>query len=107
VASATAELREAVFKLRLAGGGRVDADFVLTLRTPEGVEHWGFDWNLQDIDIDQAAGDSPRDRFDDFMRSLFEDHMHDLAERGLEADRRYEDLPIRLEIPDEIRPRLR
>jgi hypothetical protein len=51
----TAELTEAVFKLRLAERGRVDADFVLTVRTPDGrVEHWGFGWNLQDVLLEPA-----------------------------------------------------
>src|SRR5215217_388694 len=41
-----------------------------------------------------------------FMRSLFDDHMSDLAERGLRPDRRYEELAVRVEIPDEILRRL-
>lgn len=103
----TAELHEAVFKLRTAEGGeRVDADFVLTLRTPEGVEHWDFGWNLQDVVLEPARGRSLREQFDPFMRSLFDDHMYDLAQRRLEPDRGYDELPIRCEIPDEIVRRL-
>ena len=40
------------------------------------------------------------------MRSLFDDHMSDLAERGLRPDRRYDELAVRVEIPDEILRRL-
>ena len=96
----TAEVRGAVFKLRVVDGGRVDADLVLTLGTPEGVEEWGFDFNYQDVGIRPDGLESPRRELDDFIRSMFDDHMSDLAERGLEPDRRYEDIEIRLEIPD-------
>jgi hypothetical protein len=98
----TAELREAVSKLRVAEGGRVDADFVLTLRTPEGVEHWGFGWGLQEMDLEPARGRSLRELFDPFMRSLIDDHMYDLAEGGSAPDRTYDELPIRKEVPDEV-----
>jgi hypothetical protein len=40
------------------------------------------------------------------MRSLFDDHMEDLAERGLRPDRSYDELLVRLEIPDEILRRI-
>jgi hypothetical protein len=102
----TAELLEGVFKLRAHESGRLDADFVLTLRTPEGVEHWGFDWGLQDVVIDGTEGRTPRERLDFFMRSLFDDHMYDLGMRGLRPDRGYDDVPIRLEIPIELEERL-
>jgi hypothetical protein len=97
-----AELTEAVFKLRISEAGRVDADFVLTMRTPEGVEHWDFGWNLQDVVLEPAHGRSVREMFDPFMRSLFDDHLYDLAQRGLAPDRTYEELPIRMEVPEEI-----
>jgi hypothetical protein len=102
----TAHLREAVFKLRVAEGGRIDADFVLTLQMPERLEHWGFGWNLQDVALEPAQGRSLRELFDPFMRSLFDDHMYDLAERDLIPDRGYDELPIRIEVPDEIVRRL-
>jgi hypothetical protein len=54
--SRIAELREAVVKLRTGDDGRVEADFVLTLRTPLGIEHWDFGWNLQDVDIAGSGG---------------------------------------------------
>jgi hypothetical protein len=101
----TAELREAVFKLRSNESGRVDADFVLTFRTPEGIERWDFGWNLQDVSLSGLHG-PPRELFDDFMRSLFEDHMYDLARRGLRPDRGYDELPVTIEIPDEILRRI-
>jgi hypothetical protein len=97
-----AALTEAVFKLRISGAGRVDADFVLTVRTPEGVEHWDFGWSLQDVAREPARGRSVREIFDPFMRSLFDDHMYDLAQRSLVADRTYDELPIRMEVPEEI-----
>jgi hypothetical protein len=95
----TAELREAVFKLRVSDGGRVDADFVLTLRTPGGVEHWDFGWSLHGVVLEPARGRSLREMFDPFMRSLFDDHMYDLTQSGLAPDRGYDELPIRLEVP--------
>lgn len=101
-----AQLCEAVFMLRLAEGGRVDADFVLTLHTPAGLEHWDFGWNLQDVRLEPARGRSLRELFDPFMRSLFDDHMYDLAEGGLTPDRGYDELPIRIEVPDAILQRL-
>jgi hypothetical protein len=103
----TAELREAVFKLRTTEEGRVDADFVLALGTPEGVEHWDFGWNHQDVLLEPARGRSLREQFGPFMRSLFDEHMSDLAERGLAPDRTYDELPIRMEVPDEILRRLK
>jgi hypothetical protein len=102
----TAELREAVFRLRATAAGRVDADFELTLDTPDGVEHWDFGWNLQDVLVEPAHGRSLREQFDSFMRSLFDDHMSDLAERGLAPDRTFDELPIRMEVPEEILRRL-
>jgi hypothetical protein len=102
----TAQLCDAVIKLRTAPNGRVDADFVLTLRTPEGIEHWGFGWKLQDVSLEPARGRSLREQFDSFMRSLFEDHMYDLAERGLRPDRGFDDLPVSIEVPDDIVRRL-
>ena len=103
----TAELREAVFKLRVTATGRVDADFVLLLNTPNGAERWDFGWNLQDLLLERSRGRSLREQFDPFMRSLFDDHMYDLAERGLTPDRTYDELPVRLEVPDEILRRVR
>jgi hypothetical protein len=103
----TTELREAVFKLRATEEGRVDADFVLALGTPEGVEHWDFGWNHQDVLLEPARGCSLREQFGPFMRSLFDEHMSDLAERGLAPDRTYDELPIRMEVPDEILRRLK
>ena len=70
-----------------------------------GIEHWDFGWKLHDVRIDGLGG-APRERFDHFMRSLFDDHMSDLAERGLRPDRRYDELAVRVEIPDEILRRL-
>jgi hypothetical protein len=101
-----AELREGVFMLRVAEGGRIDADFVLTLRTPEGIEHWDHGWNHQDVSLLPAEGCSLRQQFEGFMRSLFEDHMYDLAERGLSPDRDFDALSVRIEVPDEIVQRL-
>ncbi|HEX5618409.1 MAG TPA: hypothetical protein VFX51_08310 [Solirubrobacteraceae bacterium] len=98
----TAELRKAVFKLRISDAGRIDADFVLTLCTPEGVEQWDFGWSLQDVVLESARGRSLREMFDPSMRSLFEDHMYDLAQRGLTPDRTYDELPIRVEVPSEV-----
>lgn len=43
-----------------------------------------------------------REQFDPFMRSLFDDHMYDLAERALAPDRGYDDLPIRIEVPEDV-----
>ena len=103
---ATAILSDAVFKLRTSEDGRVDADFVLTVRTPEGVEHWRFDWAHQDVLLEPAHGRSLREFFDPFMRSLFEDHMYDLAQRGLTPDRTYDELSVRMEFPEEILSRL-
>jgi hypothetical protein len=102
----TAELTEAVFKLRVAEGGRVDADFVLTMRTPEGVEHWGCGWDLHDVGLEPARGRSLRELFDPFMRSLFDDHLYDMSMAGLVPDRGYDELSIRLEVPDEILHRM-
>jgi len=36
------------------------------------------------------------------MRSLFDDHLSDLHERGLVPDRDYDDVPMALEIPKEV-----
>jgi hypothetical protein len=96
-----AELLEGLFRLRVSETGRVDADLVLTRHTPEGIEHWDFNWNCQDVCLAPTAGRSLREHFDVFMRSLFSDHMYDLAERGLEPDRPFDALPIRIEVPDE------
>jgi hypothetical protein len=40
------------------------------------------------------------------MRSLFDDHIYDLAQRRLTPDRGYDEVPIRMEVPDEIVRRL-
>jgi hypothetical protein len=101
-----AEVRDAVFKLRTTDDGRVDADLVLTLGTPEGVERWDFGWSHQDVRLEPSRGGSLRELFDPFMRSLFDDHMYDLAERGLAPDRTYDEVAIRIEIPDNILARL-
>jgi hypothetical protein len=101
-----AELRDAVFKLRTSDGGRIDADFVLTLATPRGVERWDFGWNHQDVLLEPSRGRSLREQFDPFMRSLFDDHLADLAERGLAPDRTYDESAIRIEVPDDILARL-
>jgi hypothetical protein len=37
------------------------------------------------------------------MRSWFEDHMADLAERRLAADRSFEDLPIAYDVQSDVR----
>ena len=37
------------------------------------------------------------------MRSWFDDHMRDLAERGLVADRGYDDLPVGYDVPAPLR----
>jgi hypothetical protein len=85
---------------RPAPGARSrEPDFVLTLRTPLRIEHWDFGWNLQDVDI-AGSGGTLRERFGDLMRSLLDDHMEDLAERGLRPDRSSDELLVRLEIPD-------
>jgi hypothetical protein len=47
-----------------------------------------------------------RELFDPFMRSLFDDHLYDLAERRLTPDRTYDELPIRMEVPDEVLRRI-
>jgi hypothetical protein len=96
-----------VFRLRTTEEGRVDADFELTLGTPKGAEHWDFGWNLQDVLLEPAHGRSLREQFDSFMRSLFDDHMSDLAERGLAPNRTFDELPIRMEVPDGILRRLK
>ena len=62
---------------------------MLTLRTPLGIEHWDFGWNLQDVDI-AGSGGTLCERFGDLMRSLFDDPTEDLAERGLRPDRGYD-----------------
>jgi hypothetical protein len=103
---AAAQLHEAILMLRTDQSGRVDADCVLMLRTPEGIERWSFDWGLQDVDLETIGDKTPREHFDVFMRSLFDDHMADLAERGLAPDRRYDELPVRIEIPPEILRRM-
>ena len=102
----TAELTEAVFKLRMTAASRVDADFALTLITPQGVQHWDFGWNLRDVLLEPARGRSLREQFSPFMRSLFDDHMFDLAECGLAPDRTYDELSIRMDVPDEVLLRL-
>ena len=37
------------------------------------------------------------------MRSWFDDHMTDLAERGLVADRGYDDLSVGYDVPESLR----
>ena len=103
----TAELREAVFKLRATDEGRVDADLALSLVTQEGMEHWDFGWSHQDVTLEPASGRSLREQFDPFIRSLFDDHISDLAELGLAPDRTYDALPIRMEVPEEVLRRLK
>ena len=98
-----AELIEGVFMLREGEDGLVDADFVLTLRTPHGVEQWDFGWSAQGIDVTAGVG-TPRERFDLMMRTMFEDHMYDL--RPLGPDRSFDELPIRMEIPSTIARRI-
>jgi hypothetical protein len=70
------------------------------------VERWDFGWNHQDVLLEPSQGRSLREQFDPFMRSLFDDHLADLAERGLAPDRTYDELPIRIEVPDDILARL-
>jgi hypothetical protein len=93
------ELCEGVFKLRVAEDGRVDADFVLTLRNPWGdLEHWEFGWSPQDLGLD--PGRSLEEQFGWYIEDLFDDHMSDLREGGYEADRGFDDLPVRIEAPE-------
>jgi hypothetical protein len=103
----TYQLCEGVFKLRLAEGGRVDADFVLTLRNPSGdLEHWDFGWNHQGLQLPAGTGRSLEEQFGWFIESLFDDHMSDLREGGYEADRGFDHLPVRLEVSENLLPRL-
>jgi hypothetical protein len=101
-----AQLLEGRFRLRVGdcAARRVDGDFELIMRMPEGyAECWRFDWNLHGVDTSRLApGGDARALYDPFMRSLFEDHLSDLREGGLRPDRGYDDVPMTLEIPEEV-----
>ena len=100
----TVELMDAAFILRVGDEAqqRVDADFVLRFRMPDGVtQEWNFGFNHQGI------RDWPRDGFEFFARSLFDDHVYDMAMADLVPDRGFDALTVRYEVPDRVRAILR
>jgi hypothetical protein len=103
-----AELLDAAFILRIGDpSGRVDADFLLVFQGPDGnEERWTFGWTHQDLRLDGLERRPMRERFHPLMRSMFEDHLYDLRERGLTPDRGYDQLSVRMEIPEDVARRL-
>jgi hypothetical protein len=102
----TAELLEGIYRLRAGLGERVDADFVLRLRTPSGLEEWDFNWGLWDLTWRGLPGETLEEQCGEHMRSLFDDHMYDLAQRRLQPDRTFDALPVRVEAPPDLRRRI-
>jgi hypothetical protein len=81
--------------------GQLAGDFRLRLTTPEGEESWTLGPGLFGP-VAEFAG--KRLSFFDFqMRSWFEDHVIDLAERGLVPDRGYDELSISYDVPPALR----
>jgi hypothetical protein len=96
-----AELHDGALVLWEWHDGQLAGDIRLRLTTPEGDESWTLGAGLFGP-VAELAGEGLS--FLDFqMRSWFEDHMSDLAERGLVPDRSYDELPIIYDVPPALR----
>jgi hypothetical protein len=96
-----ARLHEAALVLREWHDGQLAGDFRLRLTTPEGEESWTLGPGLFGP-VSEFAGKG-LSVFEFQMRSWFDDHMTDLAERGLVADREYDDLSVGYDVPTSLR----
>jgi hypothetical protein len=84
--------------------GQLAGDFRLRLTTPEGEESWTLGPGLFGP-VSGFAG-TGLSFFEFQMHSWFDDHMTDLAERGLVADRGYDDLSVSYDVPASLRKTL-
>lgn len=96
-----ARLHDGTLLLRERDDGELVGDFSLRLTTPEGDETWTLGWG-EFGPVAEYAGKG-LSFFESQMRSWFDDHMYDLRERELVADRGYGDLSIRFDVPPELR----
>jgi hypothetical protein len=106
------ELLSATFKTRLAPDGarspvdgrpRVDCDFVLRMNTPSGPQEWCFGFNAQDLDVSGlGSGVQPEQLYRLQMETMFSDLISDLAEYGWVADKSFDEVPLSVEIPDDV-----
>jgi hypothetical protein len=96
-----ARLHEGALVLREWPDGQLAGDFRLRLTTPDGDESWTLGPGLFGHVSDFAGKGLAFFEFQ--MRSWFDDHMRDLAERGLVADRGYDDLPVGYDVPAPLR----
>jgi hypothetical protein len=96
-----ARLHEGALVLREWHDGQLVGDFRLRLTTPEGEESWTLGPGLFGP-VSDFAGQG-LSFFEFQMRSWFDDHMRDLAERGLVADRDYDDLAVGYDVPTSLR----
>jgi hypothetical protein len=106
------ELVSATLKARVAPGGarssvdgrlRVDCDFVLRMNTPSGPQEWGFGFNAQDLDVSGlGSGVQAEELYRVQMETMFSDLMLDLAEYGWVADKSFDEVPLSVEIADDV-----
>jgi hypothetical protein len=106
------ELLSATFKTRVAPDGarspvngrpRVDCDFVLRMNTPSGPQEWGFGFNAQDLDVRGfGSGVEAKQFYRVQMETMFDDLMSDLAEYDWVADKSFDEVPLTVEIPDDV-----
>jgi hypothetical protein len=96
-----ARLHEGALVLREWHDGQLAGDFRLRLTTPEGEESWTLGPGRFGP-VGEFAGKG-LSVFEFQMRSWFDDHMTDLAERGLVADRDYDLLSVGYHVPTSLR----
>jgi hypothetical protein len=95
-----AHLKEATFALRMRDGD-LEGDLRLRVVTPEGSELWDLGWgNFGPVDAYAGKGMSC---FEFQARSWFDDHVFDLAMRNLVPDRGFDEVPLRFDVPDDLR----
>jgi hypothetical protein len=95
-----ANLREGSLVLWRWHDGQLAGDFRLPLTMPEGDEDWTLGPGILGP-VEQFAGRG-LSIFEVQMRSWFDDHMSDLAERGHGPDRTYDDLPVGYDVPADL-----
>ena len=96
-----ARLLEGTLVLREWHDGQLAGDFRLRLTTPAGEESWTLGPGLFGP-VSEFAGKG-LSFFEVQMLTWFDDHMYDLTERRLVADRSYDELPVGYDVPAALR----
>ena len=96
---ARADLHDGTFLLREVDGA-LRGDYALRFSIPQGEQVWTLGWG-EFGPVSDFAGKGLR-TFEFQARSWFNDHIDDFRIWGYQADRGFDDIPLRFDVPPEL-----